>query len=469
MSDSDFAQRLAAFCADRFGDKGDPTGLQRLSGGANMESWAFAYGGRGMVMRRLPAGMEERGEEAGSVAAISLATQADLIELAREHGITAPEVLARLEEKDGLGTGFVMAKAEGETLPPKILGNPDFARAEALLAEQCAAELAAIHAIPLSAAPDEIQAIDAEPLLNEQERAYREIGGAIPAYEYAFRWLEETLPSRAAPRLLHGDFRMGNLVIDRAGISAVLDWELTHTGDPLQDLAYLCTPSWRFGHYEKEAGGFAGADELIGAYEKASGAEVHRDNFDWWLVYNTLWWGVACLRMGHSYRDGTAHTLERTIIGRRASEVEIDLLLLFEPMREGESRALAWPEPALLPKNGEVAYAEILNALIEWNKEKVMPGRKGHTLFEARVANNALGIAQRAAAWGGRFAERAAARLDGIDETHASLCTALRQGEAGIDDPQLWDHLRLSALERLAIDQPKYGGFRMAKERWATE
>lgn len=468
MSGKDFEDKLAAFCADRFGRVGELSGLERLSGGANMESWGFDYGGRGMVLRRLPAGMDERGEEAGSVAAISLATQADLIELARRRGVTAPELLARLEEPDGLGKGFVMARAKGETLPHRILGNPDFAAAEARLAGQCAAELAAIHAIPISEAPADVRAIDAATLLAEQERAYREIGGAIPIYEYAFRWLAEAVPASAEPRLLHGDFRMGNLVIAREGISAVLDWELAHIGDPIEDLAYLCTPSWRFGHYEKEAGGFAGADDLIAAYEKASGARVDRDRFDWWLVYNTLWWGIACLRMGHSYRDGSARTLERTIIGRRASEVEIDLLLLFEPMRDGDSRALRWTEPALLPEQGEVGYAEILDALIEWNRDKIMPGQKSHALFEARVANNALGIAQRAAAWAARFANSSASRLDGLDRSHAGLCAALRDGMADIEDSQIWDHLRLSALERLAIDQPKYAGLCAAREKWIS-
>ncbi|MFN2260037.1 MAG: phosphotransferase, partial [Parasphingopyxis sp.] len=180
MSDSDFEQRLAAFCADRFGGGEDVSALRRLSGGANMESWAFDYGGRGMVLRRLPEGMAERGGDAASVAAISLATQAKLIELARERGVVAPEVLARLQESDGLGTGFVMARVEGETLPHKILDNRDFAQAEKRLCDQCAEQLAAIHVIPPDQAPDEIRTAGAETLLAEQERAYREIGGAIP-------------------------------------------------------------------------------------------------------------------------------------------------------------------------------------------------------------------------------------------------------------------------------------------------
>lgn len=466
VDERQFEERLAAFCARAFGGGAALDGLRRLSGGASMESWAFDHGGRAMVLRRLPDGIDDRGDTDSTVTAISLATQAELIEIARSHGVTAPEVLAQLGEADGIGKGFVMARAEGETLPHKILGKPNFATAESRLTEQCALELARIHAIAPGQLPAEIQQVTASELLDQQEAAYRALGGAIPIYDYAFRWLETQLPSPAEPKLVHADFRMGNLMIDAEGISAVLDWELAHLGDPIEDLAYLCTPSWRFGQYEKQAGGFDSADNLIAAYQRESATPVDRAHFDWWLVYNTLWWGVACLRMGHSYRDGSAHTLERTIIGRRVSEVEIDLLLQFEAMRDGASRPLDWDEPALLPDNGEVTYAEILNALIEWDREKIMPGLEGHPLFEARVANNALGIAQRDAAWGDIFAARQDERLAALGVTRSDLCTALRDGSRDLVNEMLWDHLRLTALERLSIDQPKYGGLRVAVARW---
>lgn len=468
MPDSQFTAKLTAFCADRFGE-GELSGPTKLSGGASMESWAFGYGGRDMVLRRLPDEMEDRGGDADPTIAISLETQARLIEIARDHGVTAPEVLATIEERDDFGKGFVMARAEGETLPHKILGNPDFAKAEAALTGQCAKELATIHAIDRNILPGDIVEVTPELLLTQQEASYREVGGSIPIFDYAFHWLEREMSAPEAPKLLHADFRMGNLMIDQDGISAVLDWELAHLGDPMEDLTYLCTPSWRFGRYEKVAGGFDSAENLIAAYEAASGNAVDHSRFGWWLTYNTLWWGISCLRMGHSYRDGTAHTLERTIIGRRASEVEIDLLLQFEELRDRESAPLDWEEPALLPERGEVDYAEILNALIEWNKEKVLPGTEGHALFESRVANNALGIAQRHAAWGNDYSEVSAKRLAAIGTSHAGLCTSLRSGDRDLSDDALWDHLRLTALDRLSIDQPKYGGFRVAKGKWLEE
>ncbi len=467
MGDEDLKARLDAVCRAHFDSNDEIRDLQQLSGGASMESWAFAHGDQEMVLRRLPEGIAGDDSDAATVSAISLDAQADLIEIAREAGVTAPQVLAKLTSHDGIGQGFLMARAHGETLPHKILANPDFAEAVGRLTEQCARELAAIHAIDPAMLPDEIQAANASQLLQLQEQAYRDLDATIPAYDYAFRWLEDHVPEAQEPRLLHADFRMGNLMIDREGISAVLDWELAHLGDPMEDLTYLCTPSWRFGHYRNEAGGFDSAENMITAYETASGTIVDRDRFNWWLVYNTLWWGVACLRMGHSYRDGTVHVLERTIIGRRASEVEIDLLLLFEQMGVTSGPALDWELPALMPDNGEVEYAEILNALMEWNKEKVMPGVKGHALFESRVANNALGISQRHAAWGQAFADDSARRLANIGVSTTQLCDTLRRGENEIGDPAIWDHLRLTALERVSIDQPKYAGLKVALEKWS--
>ncbi|MFC4291430.1 phosphotransferase family protein [Sphingorhabdus arenilitoris] len=469
MNDNDLAKKIEASCRRQLNDSAAIANLEQLSGGASMESWAFSFGDQDMVLRRLPEGLVSEQEDTAAISAISLDAQADLIEIARNAGVRAPQVLARLTDEDGMGQGFMMARVAGETLPQKILGNPDYAVAVSRLTSQCAHELAAIHAISIDLLPAEIQSIDTPDLLSFQEEAYRALQAAIPAYDYAFRWLEDNIPQAQEPKLLHADFRMGNFMIDKQGIGAVLDWELAHLGDPMQDLAYLCTPSWRFGYYDKEAGGFDSADNMIAAYEKASSTTVDRNRFNWWLVYNTLWWGVTCLRMGHSYRDGTVPILERTIIGRRASESEIDLLLQFEHMGLAQGAPVPFKTPPLLPEHGEVEYAEILNALIEWNKDKVMPSAKGHALFEARVANNALGIAQRHAAWGQQYAEQSGARLASMGISADAFCCALRGGSTAITDPEVWDHMRLTALERLSIDQPKYAGLKVALEKWTID
>lgn len=456
-------ERVSAFCARTIGP-GALDQFERLSGGANMESWLLRWAGEDYVLRRMPDGLASAEREEG-VTAISLADQAQLIRLARDGGVSAPVVPGELAVADGLGEGFLMERARGETLPHKILDAPAMQDAAARLSEQCAGELAAIHALPVAAAPASLIVTTPADLLAEQAATYDRLGGAIAIYDYALGWLERHCPEPAEPALLHGDFRMGNLVVDESGITAVLDWELAHVGDPLEDLAYLCTPSWRFGHWRQEAGGFASRDAFLSAYEAATGRMVDRARFDWWLVYNTLWWGICCLRMGHSWRDGTMPTLERPIIGRRVSEVEIDLLLLFESMGEGGGGPIEWAEPPLLPETGESAYAELLGALRIREKDR-LAGTSGHARFDALMAVNALGMAQREAAWSALFASRQRERFERLGTTEHGLRARLRSGQIALGDDDLWDHLRFSALERLSIDQPKYAGLAEAKERW---
>lgn len=430
-----------------------------------MESWAFRYGKQDYVLRRLPAGIAPDDE---GLRGIPLAMQADVIELAIQSGVTAPIVKGRLCPDDGLGDGFIMEKAEGETLPHKILGRPDFAIAEQRLTDQCASELWKIHSIDPQDLPDALEHFSPLELATLQQNKYNEIGGAIPIYEFAFTWLKQNAPEQAQRRLVHGDFRMGNLMIDTDGIAAVLDWELARLGDPVQDLAYLCTPSWRFGRYEKTAGGFDSAENLLAAYEQQSGEPVDPDRFRFWLVYSTLWWGVACMVMGEIWRGGGDRSLERTVIGRRVSEVEIDLALLFDEILPGRfNRPLEWEAPVDTAASGETSYGELLTALNEWNMTDVRPALTGHDRFQSRVAGNALGIARRQADWGPCFREAAQARLNAIQYDHRQLCTALSQREAELT-PAIWDHIRLSALERLTIDQPKYAGLEIARRKWSS-
>jgi aminoglycoside phosphotransferase (APT) family kinase protein len=464
MSDTDFETQLATFCARLFGETTSVATLKRLTGGANMESWGFDYGSRKLVLRRAP-GSAERSEE---LARISMESEARLIALACERGITAPPMLGILEPEDRLGQGYLMTRIAGETLPHKILGNPAFVRAEQLLAEQCATALAKIHAIQLDTLPDDIPRDEAATLLAALGQRYRESGARIPLFDYTLRWLEDHLPAPAEPRLLHGDFRMGNLMIDGDGIAAILDWELAHIGDPAQDLAYICTPSWRFTRHDRPVGGFAQIGDFLSAYETASGAPVDRSRFDFWLVYSTLWWGVCCLGMTEIWRSGRDRTIERAVIGRRVSEVEVDLLLLFDPMLgESTAQAINWSPPEVPVHDGETHSAELLEALIGWDSDDVIPSAKGRDLFQARVAKNAMGMLQREAEFGPIFMARHQERLGVLGLSSDALCDGLADGSLSPADPALLEHLHLTALERLSIDQPKYPGLAAALNQWS--
>jgi aminoglycoside phosphotransferase (APT) family kinase protein len=165
----------------------------------------------------------------------------------------------------------------------------------------------------------------------ELERDYRSFGCPRPVFELTLRWLRDHDPGPSDEvTLVHGDFRNGNLIIGPDGVRAVLDWELAHTGDPMEDLGWICVNSWRFGEIDRPVGGFGSREELFAGYE-AAGRSVDPARVMFWEVVGTLRWGVMCCGMMQRFRTGPEHTVERAMIGRRASETEIDLLRLLAP------------------------------------------------------------------------------------------------------------------------------------------
>jgi len=463
-----FKDRLTLFCQKHIASNGSVEHCSRLSGGASMESWLVKFSDREYVLRRLPSGLD--GALSDDIVALGLElpllTQGALIELARKSGVTAPEVVACLSEDDGMGQGFLMTKANGEALPHRIFKTQSFDDQKGEIARQCAQELAKIHAISASSLPEQLPETSPLELVNRQLELYHDLGSQIPMFDFTLGWLKRNVPEHCSKALVHGDFRMGNILISGHGLEAVLDWELSVIGDPIQDLAYFCAPSWRFGRYESEAGGLVSIDQWIIEYERARNVSVDRQSFNWYLIYSTLWWGIACLRMGQSYRDGSVPTMERTIIGRRVSEVEIDLLLLFEPYQQAGPLVLDWQDPPEPDVRGEIRPSEIIDALGRWNTNNISKTPKGHELFEQRVAGNALGILSRAMELNPVFERRAQDRLQRLSLNHHHLCSQLSKNDSLFDSPQLWDHLRLSVIERLTIDQPKYAGLHLAKRRW---
>lgn len=247
-----------------------------------------------------------------------------------ENGVPVPKILFILDDADKLGEGYVMQRAEGETLPKRILEDKQYAAARDSLTEQCAHALAAIHSVPTGELP-ELAALPAGPQLKQIEALYRNTARVSPVFELAFQWLARNLPETTPDlQLVHGDFRNGNLLVDETGLRLVLDWELTHLGDPLEDLGWLCVNAWRFGERDNTAGGFGSREALCAAYQEAGGMQVEPDHLRFWEVFGTLKWGVICIIQATLHLSGAVRSVERAAIGRRVSETELDLLDLLE-------------------------------------------------------------------------------------------------------------------------------------------
>lgn len=440
------------------------TTLHRLTAGASMESWAFEAGGEPLILRRAPGGTETN----TGIGGIPLAVEAALIETAREGGVTAPHVRHVFTPDSPIGAGYVMARLPGEALPPRLFKTPALAPVLDALPDRLAREMAAIHALPLGALPGGVPKAGAIDLIASYHAAYATIGERRPIYELAFAWLRDNCPPAFDPPVLvHGDFRMGNLLIDESGLTAVLDWEIAHLGDPHQDLAYICAPSWRFGRRDKPVGGIGHIAPFLASYEAASGRNVDPKRFQFWRVLTTLFWGSACMTMLGDWRGGTERSIERAAIGRRISEVEVDLLLLLADIEDvSEARLAPLTIPARETQTGQTSLTEMITALSEWNDRDVTPKATGRDRFQSRIAANLFAQLAREAQMGRDFAFAQRDRLKALRLRPDMLCDGLADGSLDWRTPALFDHLRLSVLERLTIDQPTYHGMVAAQKLW---
>jgi aminoglycoside phosphotransferase (APT) family kinase protein len=320
---------LNEWAAAHFGASARVEGLKRLSGGASQETWAFDVATAGtthpLILRRAPGGVAM----ARSSEAVSLATEAALLAATTKSGVRVPEVLHVSPPGSELGEAFVMRRVAGETLGRKILRDDEFRIARTRLAKDCGEALAGIHAVPLNGLPPLPVSHGADQIA-KYEAIYRSYEMPRPVLELAFAWLKANAPKPATPVLVHGDFRLGNLIVNADGLGAVLDWELAHIGDPREDIAWVCINSWRFGNSEKRAGGFGDLEDMLDAYAAAGGARYTTSDIDWWEILGSLKWGVMCMTMYAAYKTGADPSVERAAIGRRVSENEIDLINLFE-------------------------------------------------------------------------------------------------------------------------------------------
>ncbi len=297
-----------------------------MAGGASRETWAFDAllpGGRSMplILRRDPAGRPS---------ARDYADELRLLRSAEKAGVPVPAARWAESGPTSLGAPFIlMDRVEGETIPRRIFRATDPEERTRLLG-QCAAALARIHRMPATEVVFLGPAQQPRALLEAQLSTLDALGEPHPVFELAVRWLLARAPSCSRPAVVHGDFRLGNLIVGSHGLLSVLDWELAHLGDPGEDLGWFCVRAWRFGVDHLAAGGLGGREQLLEAYVAAGGVPPALDGLRFWEVYGSLRWGIMCLLQASFHLSGATPSVELAAIGRRACEMEWALLDLME-------------------------------------------------------------------------------------------------------------------------------------------
>jgi aminoglycoside phosphotransferase (APT) family kinase protein len=323
---TELSSRLAALLRDTlaFGPEAAVQNLRALTGGASRTTWAFdAVAGResrSLILRIGPpddvhAGMEL---EARAQAAAAAA------------GAPVPHVLIADDSPAALGDPFLICdEIKGETIVRRIQRQLESAGgqpARARLLGQCAQALAAIHR-----ADRNLPGLTHVDQLDEWRERLDAMNDTTATFEWAFRWLAARRPAPSPTVLVHGDYRMGNLIVEGSTLAAVLDWELVQVGEVYEDLAWFCIRAWRFGApASRAAGGLGSVEDFLAAYEHAGGAAIDRATFHWWLVLATLRWGVICRYQAERHLSGQTRSVELAAIGRRVCETEWDLLDLLD-------------------------------------------------------------------------------------------------------------------------------------------
>ena len=468
LSAEEMHTRLEGVLANVFTDFESLEIVERLSGGASQETYRIELtrGGKPAVLalRRASGGIE------GEVTAAhpGLAVEALLMQAAAQAGVPEPKVHYVLRSEDGVGAGFIMQWLDGFTLGAQIVKTPELAEIRPQLARRCGEVLAQIHGIDLVASglDQHLQHQSAEEYVRQTWQRYQDFNTPQPMIDFTARWLLDHLPENTTPALVHNDFRNGNVMIDVSGIVAVLDWEVAYIGDPMRDLGWILTHSWRFGRDDLSVGGFGEVADLFAGYESVSGTSVDPEAVRFWQIFGSFWWSVGCLGMAEHYRNGPDKTVERPAVGRRSSECQVDCVNLLIP----GSVVLEQPQTAAAAMPG---MDELLTSVSDFLRDDVMAHTQGRLQFLARVAANSLDIVKREQTLAAPclvneekrlrelFSEREDSTL-ALDDLRWQLVYALRDGSMVLDSELLHAHLRATVVNQIAIDQPRYAGFKTA-------
>ena len=324
-------ETLAPWVGARFGRDATIAGLRLLAGGASQQSWRLDIttptGPLALVMRRDMGGRM-------FAAALGRADEFAAIELAWRADVPVPRPYAYLPDLQGKAA-FVMACLDGETLGRRIVREPRLAQARAALPAHMGRALAAIHAIPVADAaflpgPDAGEGAATYGLrVLEQELAA--VNEPHPALELGFAWLRDHMPAEAPPVLCHGDFRIGNVVVNDAGLVGVLDWEFAHRGHPGGDLTFGAIRAWRFGEVRKRYGGVGEMAAFLDAYNTARGTTFTERELYWFEIASNLKWAIATVTQARRHLSGQEPSLELASLGRMTAEIELEILSLLDP------------------------------------------------------------------------------------------------------------------------------------------
>ena len=414
-----------------------------LAGGAIRENWGFEaefaggpFTGRQRLVLRTDAAT-------GIGSSLGRIEEFRVLQAAHAAGVTVPEPLWACTDPEVIGKPFfVMRRVEGTTQGRRITADPGLEGVLPAIASRLAQELATLQTIqPPRPELGFLPSVGAAEHIADFRTYLDTHPQPRPVLEWAVRWLETHLPEPLPPVLCHRDFRTGNYMLDGATLTGVLDWEFAGWGDPDEDIGWLCCKGWRFARLDREAGGIADRSVFYRAYEEASGRRLDPGRVRFWEVLANVRWAVIALQQSDRHLLGGARDLSTAIIGRRATECELELLMLLDPNGAPASCRQAGGTPAV-PEDGirdRPDGAGLLALGRELLLDELLPLLPPERHRDARLVATAMAIAEREALAGSAPQWEIAARLDEYYGARASSRQERGRQDAGA--PKIGDLL----------------------------
>lgn len=465
---AEVASRIARRLGQMWGRHLTVRAARVLPAGASRTTYAVVVGdesgdGRGeagadeaIIVRAVPSAAPGDG---------GLDSEVRVLRTARGAGVPVPEVLDLSDsDVDDTILGFpyaVLRFIHGESIPRRILRDDAFAAVRGDFARQAGEILARIHR--MDPAPTGLSALG-DPLESLRTLFPVEYAQAPAGLVIAIDWLDRHRPEPWPTAVVHGDFRLGNLLITPDRISSVLDWELAHLGDPMEDLGWLCAKAWRFG-VARPVAGMGTRAELLDAYADVSGRRPTEEALRWWELYATVRWGLICGAQANRHLDGSERSMELAAIGRRSAEQEFDVLLTLgaaAPFRVPDplDEDIATPgdatteEPHVAP-----TMLQLLESVSGFLVDEVGAddGVSPQVRFRTRVATNVIATVRRQLLLGERQAQESRRRLAGLGVSDgADLVAALRDGTLSVDDDAVLSVVTAEVIDRLMVANPRH-------------
>ncbi|HEX4110363.1 MAG TPA: phosphotransferase [Solirubrobacteraceae bacterium] len=398
------------------------TPLTPLAGGASRELLGFDADDQQLVLLRAHAALGDRDR-----------TQREWEALSAAHRAEVPVAEPLWRTADGLG--IVMRRVPGEAIPRRVLRDQLGGEGSDDLLAELAGAAAAVHRVT----PDQVPALErlpGSPALREiagLEALLDEFDEPHPAIEAGLRWLRARVPDRRETTLVHGDLRLGNIMVRDGRLVALLDWELCHLGDGAEDLGWMCIRSWRFGADDRPAAGLGSRERLVEYYAAAGGEPVTLQELRWWETLANARWAVLCVRQASRHLSGAVRSHELAAIGRRACEPTWDMLELIGGADGAHTDA---------PQDRPDAH-ELLEAVADYLRQDLLPDVPAEHRFGVRIAANSIAMVAREGAplAPDRTAQRA-------------LADAIRRGEHDHRLDELIAELRAEVRARVDIAHP---------------